>query len=198
MYVVCRLQSFLKSYWTFASEVATPPFHFCSNQLPFGSSCPTKTHLGDVVRCYSCDVCMIEPRFSQYISFSESWSLRPPWNHGRHRAPFCVGICWTLQASDRVRSGEWRRNRPYAVAFARPYRISCGFQHLGTTWTPALFSAVSCFHSGMHSTADVCRFIETAHYRQKVSVMIFTIWTSPELCFINSVPTLRVCLDEDG
>lgn len=26
----------------------------------------------------------------------------------------------------------------------------------------------------MHSTADVCRFIETAHYRQKVSVMIFS------------------------
>lgn len=53
----------------------------------------------------------------------------------------------------------------------------------------------------MHSTADVCRFIEAAHYKQKVSVMIFTICNSLELsCVVLHLLYAHfvICLDEDS
>lgn len=46
---------------------------------------------------------------------SRSLDLWGPLKSRSSSRTFLCGICWTLQASDRVRSGEWRRNRPYAV-----------------------------------------------------------------------------------
>lgn len=159
---------------TFAFRGCYSHVPFCPKQLPFGSSCPTKIHLGGVLLSYSCDVCTIEPGFTGNVPSRESDLVRPP------VITLVIAHLSVWYPYDSHR--EYRRNRPHALVFF--FLFYFVYHHIdflvasNTTEhhaAAALFSAVSCFHSGMHCAADVCRFIEAAHYKQKVSAMMFTI-----------------------